>query len=81
MNIAYRSDLAAIENADERRAKFDQMVEQAYDRAKAVNAASFYGVDDVIDPSVSREWIVAGLKSLPDARPKQGKKRPNIDTW
>ena len=81
IKLAYRNDLAAIENADERRAKFDQMVEQAYDRAKAVNAASFYGVDDVIDPSVSREWIVAGLKSLPDAQPRQGKKRPNIDTW
>ncbi len=81
IKLAYRSDLAAIENADERRAKFDQMVAQAYDRAKAVNAASFYGVDDVIDPCVSREWILAGLKSLPETPPRQGKKRPNVDTW
>lgn len=81
IKLAYRSDLAAIDNADQRRAKFDQMVEQAYDRAKAVNAASFYGVDDVIDPATSRDWIVAGLKSLPEVPPRQGKKRTNIDTW
>ena len=81
IKLAYRRELAAIENADERRAKFDQMVKQAYDRAKAVNSASFYGVDDVIDPAVSRDWIAAGLRSLPEPQPRQGKKRPNIDTW
>ena len=33
--LAYRSDLAAVEDADARRAKFDAMVADAYERAKA----------------------------------------------
>ena len=81
IKLAYRSDFAAIEDADARRAKFDEMVAEAYERAKAVNAASFFGVDDVIDPATSRDWVVAGLNSLPPTPPRQGKKRPNIDTW
>ena len=81
IKLAYRSDFAAMKDAEERRVKFDEMVAEAYDRAKAVNAASFFGVDDVIDPATSRDWIVAGLKSLPPTRPRDGKKRPNIDTW
>ena len=81
IKLAYRSDFAAIEDAEARRAKFDEMVAEAYDRAKAVNAASFFGVDDVIDPATSRDWIVAGLNSLPPTPEREGKKRPNIDTW
>ncbi len=81
IKLAYRSDFAAIEDAEARRAKFDEMVAEAYDRAKAVNAASFFGVDDVIDPATSRDWIVAGLNSLPPTPAREGKKRPNIDTW
>ncbi|MCY4323311.1 MAG: hypothetical protein OXD00_06435, partial [Gammaproteobacteria bacterium] len=81
IKLAYRSDFAAIEDADARRAKFDEMVAEAYDRAKAVNTASFFGVDDVIDPAASRDWIVAGLNSLPPMPERHGKKRPNVDTW
>ena len=81
IKLAYRSDFAAIENAEARRLKFDKMVAEAYERAKAVNAASFFGVDDVIDPAASRDWIVAGLNSLPPTPARQGKKRPNVDTW
>ena len=81
IKLAYRSDLAAVEDAEARRAKFDAMVADAYERAKAVNAASFFGVDDVIDPAESRAWILAGLRSLPPTTPRHGKKRPNIDTW
>ncbi|MCY4199757.1 MAG: carbamoyl-phosphate synthase large subunit [Gammaproteobacteria bacterium] len=81
IKLAYRSDFAAIEDAEARRAKFDEMVAEAYDRAKAVNAASFFGVDDVIDPATSRDWIVAGLNSLPPTPERHGKKRPNVDTW
>ena len=81
IKLAYRSDFAAIEDSDERRKKFEKMVADAYERAKAVNSASFFGIDDVIDPAESRDWIVAGLRSLPPTPPRVGKKRPNLDTW
>ena len=60
---------------------YNEMVASSYERAKAINAASLYGVDDVIDPAHSRDWVVAGLRSLPPTPPRTGKKRPCIDTW
>ena len=81
VKLAYRRELEAIEDPDERLSKYNEMVEESYERAKAVNAASFYGVDDVIDPAESRAWIARGLRSLPPTPVREHKKRPNIDTW
>ena len=57
------------------------MVEKSYERAKAVHAGSYFGIDDVIDPADTRKWLVAGLKSLPPTPPRTEKKRQYIDTW
>ena len=81
IKLGFRKELAAITDPEERLARYQEMVERAYDNAKAVNAASFYGVDDVIDPASTRQWIAEGLRALPPASPREGKKRPNIDTW
>jgi acetyl-CoA carboxylase carboxyltransferase component len=43
--------------------------------------ASVLEIDDVIDPVETRRWIMCGLRSLPEARRRTGKKRPNIDSW
>jgi len=42
----------------------------AYEGAKAVNAGTGGGLDDVIDPSDTREWIASSLKRLPPASPR-----------
>ncbi len=81
VKLGYRKDLAAIEDSGERLAKYNEMVEASYDRARAVNSAVFYGIDDVIDPAETREWITAGLRSLPPVQVREGKKRSYIDTW
>lgn len=81
IKLAYRNELAEIEDPAERLERYNKMVETAYDRAKAVNSASFFGVDDIIDPAETRAWISRGLKSLPPTPTRTGKKRPNIDTW
>ena len=81
VKLGFRNDLAAIEDPEERLQKYNEMVADSYDKAKAVNAASFFGIDDVIDPAASRDWIVMGLRSLPPVKPRTGKKRANIDTW
>ena len=52
-----------------------------YERGKALNAASLFEIDDVIDPADTRRWMLAGLRSVPPAPPRTGKKRPYIDTW
>ncbi|MEE8422603.1 MAG: carboxyl transferase domain-containing protein [Dehalococcoidia bacterium] len=81
VKLGYRDDLAAIEDPEERLEKYESMVAASYERAKAINAAVYFGIDDVIDPADSRSWIVAGLRSLPATAPRSGKKRPYIDTW
>ena len=81
VKLGFRKELAAIEDPEARRADFDKRVERAYDSAKAVNAATGGGLDDVIDPADTRSWIVRGLQALPPVRPREGKKYPYIDPW
>ncbi len=81
VRLGYRNELAAIDDPDEREHTFQTMVDRMYEVGKAVNVASHYEIDDVIDPADSRRWITAVLSSAPTAVPRQGKKRPNIDTW
>ncbi len=81
VKLGYRNELADIDDADARRAEFDRRVEQAYDTARAVNAATGGGLDDVIDPAETRTWIVNGLRRVPKPPPRTGKKHAFIDTW
>ena len=63
------------------RGEFDRRVGLAYESARAVNAGTGGGLDDVIDPAETREWIAMGLKRVPPVVPRTGKKHPYIDTW
>jgi acetyl-CoA carboxylase carboxyltransferase component len=81
VRLGYRKELEAIEDADERERAFQEMVERMYTHGKAVNAASHFEIDDVIDPADSRRWISTAFASVPVPAPRAGKKRPNVDTW
>ncbi len=81
VKLGFRNELEALETAEERKVLFDQRVERAYEHARAVNGASSFGIDDVIDPAESRDWVLAGLRSLPPELPREEKRRPYIDTW
>ncbi len=81
VKLGYRKELAAIEDIAARKAEYERMVADMYEQGKALNAASLYEVDDVIDPSETRRWLLAGLRAAPPATPRQGKKRAWIDTW
>jgi acetyl/propionyl-CoA carboxylase alpha subunit/acetyl-CoA carboxylase carboxyltransferase component len=81
VKLGYRNELAAITDPAARRAKFDEMVAAAYEHGKALNQASTYHIDQVIDPADTRRWIVAGLRSLPAAKPRLEKKLRWIDAW
>ena len=60
VKLGYRNELAAVEDPEKRKELFDEMVERMYRHGKAVNTASHFEIDDVIDPLDSRKWIVAG---------------------
>lgn len=81
VKLGRRKELAAIEDPEERRATYEKWVAELYEIGKAVNTGSHYQVDDVIDPAETRRWLVAGLRSVPPAPVRHGKKRPCVDGW
>ena len=82
VKLGYRKELEAVGNPAKRRALFDKMVAAAYARGKALSTATYFEVDEVIDPADSRHWIATALLGAAGRRPRHGrKKRPNIDTW
>ncbi len=81
VKLGYRKELASIEDPEERRHEFENRVERAYEAAKAVNAGTGGGLDDVIDPADTRSWIANSLRRLPPTPPRTEKKYPFVDTW
>ncbi|MDP6607125.1 MAG: carboxyl transferase domain-containing protein [Dehalococcoidia bacterium] len=81
VKLGYRDELAAIEDPEERTRVYEEMVARAYDRGKALNNATHFGVDDTIDPADSRHWVASMLKSVRPPPPRTGKKRPTIEGW
>jgi acetyl/propionyl-CoA carboxylase alpha subunit len=80
VKLAFRKELTAITDPEERKRTFDAMVAAAYRHGKGANVASHFEIDDVIDPVDSRRVITSTLGGfLPP--PRVGKKRPCIDTW
>jgi acetyl/propionyl-CoA carboxylase alpha subunit/acetyl-CoA carboxylase carboxyltransferase component len=81
VKLGFRNELAAIDDPAKRKTEFDRMVAGMYERGKALSAASLFEIDNVIDPATTRDWVLAGLRSVPPPPPRTHKKRPNIDTW
>src|SRR5258708_6862011 len=81
VRLGYRKELEAISDPQERQAMFEMMVDAAYQQGKAINMASYMEIDDVIDPMQTRHWIIQGLRSVPASIPKEGKRRPFVDSW
>jgi acetyl-CoA carboxylase carboxyltransferase component len=84
VRLGFRRELEAIDDPDERRATFEQMVARAYEQGRALNTATYYEIDDVIDPADSRRWITTALAAAPVSElgwRARTRKRPNVDTW
>jgi acetyl/propionyl-CoA carboxylase alpha subunit/acetyl-CoA carboxylase carboxyltransferase component len=79
--LGYRNDLAAITDPVERKKRFDEMVAGLYQRGKALNVATHFAIDDVIDPADSRRWIAHSLRSTPVPTRRTVKKYPFVDCW
>src|SRR3989454_621490 len=81
VKLGYRKELAAVEDPAARQALFEEMVARMYEHGKAVSYATYFEIDDVIDPAESRKWIMTALRSVPPPRARSGKKRPCVDAW
>ena len=51
VKLGRRAELLAITDLGERKARYERMVADAYAWSKALNAATVFEVDDVIDPA------------------------------
>ena len=79
--LGYRRELQAIEDPEQRKAEYERIVAGLYEHGKALNSASLFEIDEVIDPADTRRWIAAALRSAAPPKPRTHKKRPNVDTW
>lgn len=81
VKLGFRNELEGISDPAARKQRYDQLVEGAYQRGKAINYGVAFGVDDVIDPADSRRWVARALSSTMPLPKRHGKKRRNVDTW
>jgi acetyl-CoA carboxylase carboxyltransferase component len=81
VRLAYRRELATIEDSVARQARYQELVDELYRTGKAMNAASYVELDDVIDPAETRGWIVHLLRTAKPPPRREGKKRPMVDAW
>jgi len=64
VRLGNRRELDAIADAEERTAREAEMIDAAYEHAKALNVASYGELDDVIDPADSRDLLARTLTML-----------------
>jgi acetyl-CoA carboxylase carboxyltransferase component len=81
VRLAYRKELAEIDDPEARQLRYQELVDELYIQGKALNAAGFVEIDDVIDPADTRLWISQGLRNAPAPAARTGKKRPMVDAW
>jgi len=81
VRLGFRKELEAIDDPELRQQRFEEMVAMAYEHGKALNSASHFEIDDVIDPADTRRWISTTLVAAPRPERRATKKRPNLDLW
>lgn len=77
VRLGYSKELDAIDNPQEKDRRYQQLLDDHYEKGKAVNAAMKHEFDEVIDPSETRHWIVATVGNhIPNSSTGR-----YIDTW
>jgi acetyl-CoA carboxylase carboxyltransferase component len=80
VKLAYRKELEAITDDQARKAQYDAMVTEAYERGTALNTATYFEVDDVVDPAATRA-LVASVILYPGGSPREAPRRRYVDSW
>jgi acetyl-CoA carboxylase carboxyltransferase component len=79
VRLGFRKELEGIADEEERNRKVRELTELAEQNAKAINAATLFELDDVIDPAETRSVISATIAAAPAGTPRSG---PGfVDTW
>jgi acetyl-CoA carboxylase carboxyltransferase component len=77
VRLGLRRELEEIADEAERERRVRELTAAAHENAKAINAATLFELDDVIDPAQTRGLIAQTLAAAPpgDGRPRF------VDTW
>ena len=78
--LGYRKEIEAAGSPEEQERVFREIVDRLYENGKALSIASWFEIDDVIDPADTRRWISTLISTAPAPEPG-ARRRPNIDTW
>jgi acetyl-CoA carboxylase carboxyltransferase component len=79
VRLALRRQLEEITDESERERRVRELTAQAQENARAVNAATLFELDDVIDPADTRRLVASTFAAASD-RPA-APRRPYVDTW
>ncbi len=80
VRLGLRKELEAIEDDAEREKRVRELTEIAHENANALNAATLFEIDDVIDPADTRRVVASTLaRAAHGAENHPG--RAFVDTW
>ncbi len=81
VRLGMKNELAAIADEAEREQRLSELVAGLQEHFRALNVATYFEIDDVIDPAETRSRITATLAAAPAPAVREGKKLPWLDTW
>lgn len=83
VRLGYRKEIeaATAESPEKGDALYRELVDKLYEHGKALNTATWFEIDDVIDPADSRRVISRALAASPPPPRREHKKRAFVDTW
>ncbi len=81
VRLGMKNELAAIEDEEEREERFRELVAGLRHHFRALNVATYFEIDDVIDPAETRARVARTLAAAPSPAPREGKRLPWVDTW
>jgi acetyl-CoA carboxylase carboxyltransferase component len=80
VKLGLRRELEAIPEEAERKRRIRELTEVAEQNAKALNAATLFELDDVVDPAETRRLVSSTLAAAASAGPISSHPR-FVDTW
>lgn len=80
VRLGMRKELEAIADDDEREERVRQATAAAQENAKALNAATLFEIDDVVDPADTRKLIIDTLTAAAGSSNRAVRRR-FVDTW
>jgi acetyl-CoA carboxylase carboxyltransferase component len=83
VRLALRAELDAIEDDAARERRVQELVAAVRAQSTALNAATYFELDDVIDPADTRARLVQTLQAtpVPPPDPVSGRRRTMVDAW